>query len=67
MNCVDCRFYEGKGDKQGICVRYPPSVFPFPTGSKVVGGAVGLQLQSFLPPVSAGGWCGEWGLKTLNG
>ena len=65
MTCAECRYYEKQSDKQGICRRRPPSVFPMPVHSKVIGSVGGNQvmLQSFYAPVDGGGWCGEWGLK----
>ena len=62
MRCDECRYYERQSEKQGMCRRRPPSVFPMPVHSKVIGsiGGNGIQLSSFFAPVDGGGWCGEW-------
>jgi hypothetical protein len=62
MNCRDCRYYELQDMRQGICKRYPPSVFPVPQAGKVVG-TMQVGLQSFFPPVMGDGVCGEWSGK----
>ena len=70
--CRTCRFWfqPDKELDEGLCRRYPPSVFPFPVQDKVSnlslapGGMnrVSLRLQSFFPPVSGESGCGKWSL-----
>lgn len=69
-HCRDCRYYEkvDKDMKQGICRKFPPSVFPFPVQGKVslnpgMPNMVGMQLQSFFPPVMDDCWCGKWSIN----
>lgn len=59
MNCRDCRYYELSDMRQGVCKRYPPSVFPMPQPGKLAG-TMNMSLQSFYAPVMGDGICGEW-------
>lgn len=55
--CIDCRFYEGRRDFQGICRRRAPSMLvsggvDYPKWPRVIGGA---------------DWCGDFEPQPAKG
>ncbi len=47
--CITCKFFEQQNDEQGLCNRYPPTVF-------VVGAG---KTASISTTVRVENWCGE--------
>ena len=45
--CITCKFFEQKDDRQGICHRYPPTVF-------ILGAGKSATVPTF---VEVQGWC----------
>jgi len=64
--CVKCKFYEDEKDstpeaKDGLCKRYPPTVFPAPMRTAL--GGVEIGFQSTWVPVPKTSCCGEYAEK----
>jgi len=58
--CENCFYFVPNADSgDGLCLRYPPTVFPFPQQS-VVGGDVQIMLRMFRPGVRRADRCGEF-------
>ena len=58
--CETCLYYvvpDGQTAETGLCHRYPPK--PIPVQQPTLTGAMGLGVHGILPPVQAGGFCGE--------
>jgi hypothetical protein len=60
--CGDCEHYVQIKDKhgsEGLCVRFPPTAWPFPVKG-VVGAAPQMMLRMFVPTVGQDERCGEY-------
>ena len=49
MTCSTCQYFLKQTDEQGLCRRYPPTLFLRTDESTV----------SLFPPMLNEGWCGE--------
>ena len=52
QKCLNCKFYAGGSNDEGICVRYPPTVILDPSDT---------NLLTVFPNVDGENmWCGEY-------
>lgn len=75
VQCSNCIFFKHPADaqtEQGLCFRFPPTVFPQPVQS-AISGKVTFNTLLMRPTVKFGEFCGEFqpidrsmGVKNLN-
>lgn len=53
MTCQSCIHFLKQSDEQGLCRRYPPTLFLRADDSTI----------SIFPPMLNEGWCGEFQVK----
>jgi hypothetical protein len=64
IKCENCVFFQGNKDRHGeigVCMRYPPSVFPNPTRT-VANGPFHINSILMRPQVRDTEFCGEFSL-----
>jgi hypothetical protein len=69
-NCGNCGHSDDAGDDNVVCLRFPPSAFPVPQQSRVIGGKGGVQIgQIAVSPVvpKERRACGEWKNSEVDG